>query len=97
MEDLKMLGKTQLVNNYAEKFGTSRKDAEQSINNVLAVIKDGILNDGGVNFIGDFNIKVSERKARDYKNPATGEIVHKDAFNSLKIKVGSNLKKELNK
>lgn len=62
-----MLGKTQLVNNYAEKFGTSKKDAEQSINNVLAVIKDGILNDGGVNFIGDFNIKVSERKARDYK------------------------------
>lgn len=37
-----MLGKTQLVNNYAEKFGTSKKDAEQSINNVLAVIKDGI-------------------------------------------------------
>lgn len=57
MEDLKMLGKTQLVNNYAEKFGTSKKDAEQSINNVLAVIKDGILNDGGVNFIGDLILK----------------------------------------
>ena len=91
-----MKGKVQLVADYAEKFGVSKKEAETAIDRTVEVIKDSLLNDGGVKFVGLFTIDTATRSARDYKNPATGETVHKDSCKTLKIKVGSNLSKELN-
>lgn len=91
-----MLSKVELATNYAEKFGTTKKEAEDCINQVVSVIKDAIINDGGVKFTGIFTLQTAIRAGRDFKNPATGETVHKEDAKTVKLKVGSALKEELN-
>lgn len=91
-----MKGKTQLVNDYSEKYGVAKKVAEEHIDNVLSVIKDAIVEDNGVKFVGLFSIEKVLRAGRDYKKPVTGEVVTKSAYKSLKLKLGSRLREEIN-
>jgi nucleoid DNA-binding protein len=87
--------KKDLINVYSEKYGVSKKAAEESVNNVLEVLTEAIEN-GGVCIKEQFTIKLTERKGRDFKNPKTGEMTHKDDYNTLTIKVGSKMKESIN-
>lgn len=93
------VGITELTNAYAEKFGTTKKEAEQNIKNVLEVIQDALLREDkdGVQFINVFTIERVERKAKIGRNPRNPEeTIEIPARTSLKIKVGKILKEKLN-
>ena len=87
--------KKDLIKAYAEKFGVSKERAGETIDNVMEVMCEAITN-GGVKLTGKFTIKVAKRKERDYKNPSTGEVIHKEAHNTLNIKTGSEMSKAIN-
>lgn len=90
-------GMKECVRSYAEKRGCTLNEAEKAIKATLEVIKQELIENGGVSFIGLFSLEVVERKERQGFNPSTGEMHTVPAHNSIKIKVGKQLKEELNK
>ncbi len=82
---------------YAEKFGTTQKEAEKIVRNVISVITDELLNNDEVMFLNNFTIKKINRKKRIGRNPKTGETFDIPANVHLKITVGKELKERLNR
>lgn len=82
---------------YASKRGCSLKEAELAMRTAIEVIKDEIVNTGGVSFLGLFSLTTVERNERRGINPATGEYHTIPAYKTVKISVGKALKEELNK
>lgn len=85
------------VKSYASKTGCSLAEADRAMRTAVEVIKDEIVNNGGVSFIGTFSIEVVQRAARNGINPATRETHVIPARKTLKLVVGKQLKEELNK
>lgn len=92
-----MSGIRDCVKSYASKTGCSLAEAEKAMKTAVEVLKDEIINHGGVSFIGLFSIEVVQRKARNVVIPATDESYPIPAHRTLKIKVGKQLKEILNK
>ena len=85
------------IKSYASKTGCSLVEADKAMRTALEVIKDEIINNGGVSFIGTFSLEVVHRQPRNGINPATGEPHVIPAHKTLKLVVGKQLKEELNK
>lgn len=91
-----MLNKNDLVENYAEKFGTTKAAAKEAINNTIEVMVDSLIDDTGFKLTGLFTLESVTRKGRDFKNPQNGKMMHKDDYRTLKVRLGTELKKALN-
>lgn len=85
------------VKSYASKTGCTLAEADKAMRTAVEVIKDEIINRGGVSFIGTFSLEVVNREARRGINPATGMPHVIPARKTLKLVVGKQLKEELNK
>lgn len=90
-------GIKECVKSYADKTGVTLAEADKAMRTAVEVIKEEIVNEGGVAFIGSFSIEVVDRKERQGVNPATREPMTIPAYKTLKLTVGKNLKEELNK
>lgn len=82
---------------YATKRGCSLKEAEESMRTAIEVIKEEIINTGGVSFLGLFSLSTVNRSEKRGINPATGEYHTIPAHKTVKLHVGKLLKEELNK
>ena len=85
------------IKSYASLTGCPLSVADHVMRNAVEVIKNEIIENGGVSFIGDFSIEVVSRKEKKGVNPSTGEPHVIPAHNTLKITTGKNLKEKLNK
>lgn len=85
------------IKSYASKTGCPLDVADTVMRTALEVIKDEIINSGGVSFIGDFSIEVVNRSERSSIHPITGVTYTIPAYNTLKITVGKHLKEKINK
>ena len=85
------------VKSYANKTGCTLAEADKAMRTAVEVIKDEIVNNGGVSFIGLLSLEVVERKERNGVNPATGQPHTIPACKTVKLTVGKQLKEELNK
>lgn len=85
------------VKSYASKTGCSLAEADKIMRTAVEVIKDEIVNNGGVAFIGKFSIEVVCREAKKGVHPTTGQPHVIPAHRTLKLIVGKQLKEELNK
>ena len=87
------MNKTELVVAIAEQAEISKKDAEKALaaftNAVTAELKKG----GKVQLVGFGTFEISERKAREGKNPQTGAKIKIAASKAPKFKAGAVLKK----
>lgn len=92
-----MSGIKECVKSYASKSGCTLAEADKAMRTALEVLRDEIVNNGGVSFIGDFTIQVVQRQEKRGVIPSTGEPHIIPAHRTLKIKVGKQLKEELNK
>ena len=81
---------------YAAKFGVSVAEAEKIMRNAVEVIKDEIVNEGGVAFMGVFTLEAVDRAEKQGRNPATGEPMTIPAYRTVKLTAGKTLKEELN-
>ena len=91
-----MSGLKDCIKKYASKHGCTLAEADTAMRQALEVIKEEIVQSGGVSFIGDFSIEVAERQEKKVVIPATKETHIIPAHRTLRIKVGKNLKKLLN-
>ena len=91
------MNKTELVAAIAEKAELSKKDAEKALTAFTEVVAKELKNGGKVQLVGFGTFEVSERSAREGRNPQTGEPMKIDASKAPKFKAGKALKDEVNR
>ncbi len=91
------MNKTDLVAAMADQAGITKKDAEAALkaftDSVAAALKKG----DKVQLVGFGTFEVSERAAREGRNPHTGEVMKIAASKAPKFKAGKALKDIVNK
>lgn len=90
------MNKTELVAAVAEKAGLSRKDAEAAVKAFTDTIAEALKDGDKVQIVGFGTFEVSERAAREGRNPHTGEAMKIAASKAPKFKAGKALKNAVN-
>lgn len=90
------MNKTELIAAVAEKAEITKKDAEKALKAFTDVVADEMKNGGKVQLVGFGTFEVSERAAREGRNPATNETITIPASKSPKFKAGKALKDMIN-
>ena len=90
------MNKTELVAAMAEESGLSRKDAEAALKAFTNVVSEELKKGGKVQLVGFGTFEVSERAAREGRNPRSGETMTIAASKSPKFKAGKALKDLVN-
>ena len=91
------MNKTELIAAVAEKAEISKKDAEKAVKAFTDAVAEELAKGGKVQLVGFGNFEVSERPAREGRNPRTGEPMTIAASKTPKFKPGKALKDEINK
>jgi DNA-binding protein HU-beta len=86
------MNKTELVAAIAEKAGLSKKDAEAAVKAFIDSVAEELKKGGKVQLVGFGTFEVSERAARQGRNPQTGETIEIAASKSPRFKAGKALK-----
>ena len=91
------MNKTELIAAVAEQAELSKKDAEKALKAFTDVIAAELVKGEKVQLVGFGTFEVSERSAREGRNPQTGEPMKIDASKAPKFKAGKALKDEVNR
>ena len=91
------MNKTELVAAMAEQTNLSKKDVEAVLKSFADVVSEELKNGGKVQLVGFGTFEVSERAAREGRNPQTGETMKIAAAKAPKFKAGKALKDEVNR
>jgi len=86
------VNKTQLVDLVAEKGGLSKKTSKTAVESVLDGIAGTLAKGEKVQLVGFGTFEVRHRKAREGRNPATGEKIKIKALKVPAFKPGKALK-----
>jgi DNA-binding protein HU-beta len=90
------MNKTELVAAVAEQAGLTKKDADAAIKALTDVIAEALKNGDKVQMVGFGTFEVSERAAREGRNPRTGDTMPIPASKAPKFKAGKALKDMVN-
>jgi DNA-binding protein HU-beta len=90
------MNKTELVAAIAEKAELIKKDAEKALKAFTEVVSEELKKGEKIQVVGFGTFEVSERAAREGRNPQTGETMTIKASRSPKFKAGKALKDSLN-
>ena len=88
--------KQDLIKYVADATQTPRKDAEQSVDAVLAGLSDALLKGEKVDLRGFGNLQVNDKKERQGRNPKTGEAITIPARKVPVFKPSKELTERLN-
>jgi DNA-binding protein HU-beta len=88
--------KAEFIDQVADRAGLSKKDASEAVDAVLETIEDALKRGSDVVFSGFGKFSVSDRAAREGRNPATGEKIKIAATKVPKFSAGAALKKAVN-
>ncbi len=90
------MNKMELVAAVAEQAGVSKKDAEKTLKAFTDVVAGEMKKGGKVQLVGFGTFEVSERAAREGRNPQSGAVMQIAASKAPKFKAGKALKDMLN-
>lgn len=90
------MNKTEIVAAIAEKTELSKKDAEAALKAFTDIVAEQLKKGEKIQLVGFGTFEVSERPAREGRNPQTGEVMSIAASNVPKFKAGKALKDSLN-
>ena len=90
------MNKTELVAAMAEQTNLSKKDAEAALKAFIDVVSEELEKGEKVQLVGFGTFEVSERAAREGRNPQTGETMEIKASKTPKFKAGKALKDMMN-
>ena len=89
--------KSEMIEVLANQTGLTKADVERVFNGTFDLFKRELEKGNNVAVSGFGTFKISERAARDGRNPQTGETIHIAASKSVSFKAGSALKEVVNK
>lgn len=90
------MNKKMLIDVVSEKLGSTKKDAGAALDAIVEAIIEAVADGQEVNIAGFGKFSVSERAAREGRNPATGETITIEASKSPKFKASSAFKTAVN-
>ena len=90
------MNKTELIAAVAEKAELSKKDAEKAVKAFTDVVSEELVNGVKIQLVGFGTFEVSERAAREGRNPKSGEVMNIPASKTPKFKAGKALKDMVN-
>lgn len=90
------MNKTELIMEMAKETNLSKKDVEAVLKSFVDVVSTELKDGGKVQLVGFGTFEVSERAAREGRNPQTGEAMTIAASKSPKFKAGKALKDAVN-
>ena len=91
-----LLNKAELVAAVAEKAELSKKDSEKALKAFVDVVTEELVKGEKIQLVGFGTFEVSERPAREGRNPQTGEKMTIEASKAPKFKAGKALKDAIN-
>ena len=91
------MNKTELIGCVAEKSGLAKKDAEKAVNAVLDAVVETLKAGEKVQLVGFGTFEARVRKARNGKNPRTGETIKIKKATVPAFKAGKAFKDAVNK
>ena len=90
------MNKTEFVAAIAEEAGISKTDAAKAVKAFTDVVVEEMKKGEKIQLVGFGTFEVSERAAREGRNPQTGETMQIAASKSPKFKAGKALKDAIN-
>ena len=90
------MNKTELIDAMAEKTGLTKKNAEAALNAFVETVSEQLVKGDKVSLVGFGTFEVTERAAREGRNPQTGETMTIAASKAPKFKAGKGLKDQVN-
>ena len=90
------MNKAELVAAIAEKTELSKKDTEKALKAFVDVVAEELKKGEKLQLVGFGTFEVSERAAREGRNPANGQPMQIAASKAPKFKAGKALKDAIN-
>lgn len=90
------MNKTELVAAVANSAELSKKDAEKALKAFVDIVTEELKKGEKVQLVGFGTFELSERAAREGRNPSTGETMQIEASRVPKFKAGKALKDAVN-
>ena len=90
------MNKTELVAAIAEKTNLTKADSEKALKAFTEVVAEELKKGEKITLVGFGTFEVSERAAREGRNPKTGEKMPIAASKTPKFKAGKALKDQIN-
>ncbi|PTX62163.1 DNA-binding protein HU-beta [Kordia periserrulae] len=90
------MNKTELIDAMAADAGISKAAAKKSLESFLSNVEGALKKGDRVSLVGFGSWSVSERAAREGRNPQTGKTIKIAAKKVVKFKAGSDLGKAVN-
>ena len=90
------MNRMELVAAIAEQTELSKKDAEKALKAFTDVVTEELKKGGKIQLVGFGTFEVSERAAREGRNPQTGKSMTIAASKAPRFKAGQALKDALN-
>ena len=91
------MNKTELIAAVAEQAELSKKDSEKALKAFVDVVTEELKKGEKIQIVGFGTFEVSERAAREGRNPKTGKTMTIEASKTPKFKAVKALKDEVNK
>jgi DNA-binding protein HU-beta len=91
------MNKTDLIDAVAGDVGLQKTDSAKAIESVLGHITKALKKGDKVTLVGFGTFAITERAARQGRNPRTGETIKIKASRGAKFTAGKELKQALNK
>jgi DNA-binding protein HU-beta len=88
----KRMTQSEVINHFAEKFGLKRGQVKELFEELANLAGSEVKSNGEFALPGFGKLVRSERKAREGRNPATGETIQIPAKTTLKFRVGKGMK-----
>lgn len=85
------MNKTELIDAVAAKSGLSKTNTAAALDGIIEIVKESLAKNEPVQLIGFGGFEVTERAAREGRNPATGATLKIAAKKVVKFKVGKAL------
>jgi DNA-binding protein HU-beta len=89
------MNKEGLIHSLAEISGLSKSDSAQAIGATIQSIQKGLKEKNEVRIMGFGTFGITERKAREGRNPKTGETIKISASKHPRFRAGEVLRKEI--
>ena len=91
-EGKKRMSQSEVYNHFAEKTGMKRAQVKEFFEELANLAMGEVKTNGEFVLPGFGKLVLSERKAREGRNPQTGETIQIPAKTTLKFRVGKGMK-----
>lgn len=86
------MNRSELVAAVAAESGLSQADVNRAVDALFSVVSGAVASGTKVSIPGWISFEQTHRKARQGRNPQTGETIQIAASNGVKVSAGSKLK-----